>query len=167
MLVGSRWYPHPPHYGVGNQEVGAHRLFRSEARPIPTLGAPTARALCPNASPDHSHAPRRGSQLAPTSIRVEPLSAIVEGSGKGVVAHVGLQPLDPSPIASGSMIHCRRASPVAGERLPLHDRDKVLVQAMLMLPGGGADTERAGPSPHTRPPMRRARPRPWPTSSSA
>jgi hypothetical protein len=27
--------------------------------------------------------------------------------------------------------------PVSGERLPLHDRGKVLVQAMLMLAGGG------------------------------
>ena len=34
-------------------------------------------------------------------------------------------------------ICCRRAIPIMSERLPVHDRGKVLVQAMLMIAGGG------------------------------
>ena len=73
------------------------------------------------------------------------LSAVVEGSGKGVVAHVGLHALGAfaDRLALGDSLSAR--IPIAGERLPLHDRGKVLVQAMLMLTGGGeacADIER-------------------------
>lgn len=73
------------------------------------------------------------------------LSAMVEGSGKGVVAHVGLHALGAfaDRLALGDSLSAR--IPISGERLPLHDRGKVLVQAMLMLTGGGeacADIER-------------------------
>lgn len=73
------------------------------------------------------------------------LSAVVEGSGKGVVAHVGLHALGTfaDRLGLGDCLSAR--IPVAGERAPLHDRGKVLVQAMLMLTGGGeacADIER-------------------------
>lgn len=73
------------------------------------------------------------------------LSAVVEGSGKGVVAHVGLHALGAfaDRLGLGDCLSAR--IPVTGERVPLHDRGKVLVQAMLMLTGGGeacADIER-------------------------
>ena len=73
------------------------------------------------------------------------LSAVVEGSGKGVVAHVGLHALGAfaDRLQLGDSLSARM--PITGERLPLHDRGKVLVQAMLMLAGGGeacADIER-------------------------
>jgi len=61
------------------------------------------------------------------------------------VAHVGLHALG----AFADRLHLgdslSAAIPIAGERLPLHDRGKVVVQAMLMLTGGGeacADIER-------------------------
>jgi hypothetical protein len=65
------------------------------------------------------------------------LSAVVEGSGDGVVAHVGLHALGAfaDRLRLGDALSTR--IPVTGERLPLHDRGKVLVQAMLMLAGGG------------------------------
>ena len=70
---------------------------------------------------------------------------VVEGSGKGVVAHVGLHALGSfaDHLGLGDSLSAR--IPITGERLPLHDRGKVLVQAMLMLTGGGeacADIER-------------------------
>lgn len=73
------------------------------------------------------------------------LSAVVEGSGKGVVAHVGLHALGAfaDRLGLGDCLSAR--IPITGERLPRHDRGKVLVQAMLMLAGGGeacADIER-------------------------
>jgi hypothetical protein len=73
------------------------------------------------------------------------LAAVVEGSGKGVVAHAGLHALGAfaDRLRLGDSLSAR--IPVSGERLPLHDRGKVLVQAMLMLTGGGeacADIER-------------------------
>ncbi len=73
------------------------------------------------------------------------LPAVVEGSGKGVVAHAGLHALGAfaDRLRLGDSLSAR--IPVSGERLPLHDRGKVLVQAMLMLTGGGeacADIER-------------------------
>ncbi|MCA1695944.1 MAG: IS1380 family transposase [Actinobacteria bacterium] len=65
------------------------------------------------------------------------LSAMVERSGKGVVAHAGLHALgafaDRLKLGDSLSAHI----PITGERLPLHDRGKVLVQAMLMLAGGG------------------------------
>jgi Transposase DDE domain group 1 len=61
----------------------------------------------------------------------------IEAGGEGVVAHVGLHALGAfaDRLGLGAMLSAR--IPPAGERLPLHDRGKVLVQAMLMLAGGG------------------------------
>jgi hypothetical protein len=73
------------------------------------------------------------------------LSAPVEGSGKGVVGHVGLHALGAFADRLGLGDSLSARIPIAGERLPLHDRGKVFVQAMLMLTGGGeacADIER-------------------------
>ena len=41
------------------------------------------------------------------------------------------------PTGWGSVIRLSAAIPISGERAPVHDRGKVLVQAMLMLAGGG------------------------------
>lgn len=62
---------------------------------------------------------------------------VVEGSGEGVVAHVGLHALGSfaDRLGLGDALSAR--IPVRGERLPLHDRGKVLTQSMLMLAGGG------------------------------
>jgi hypothetical protein len=70
---------------------------------------------------------------------------VVEGGGEQVVAHVGLHALGAfaDRLGVGAALSARIA--VTGERLPLHDRGKVLCQAMLMLAGGGeacADIER-------------------------
>ena len=61
----------------------------------------------------------------------------VEAGGDGVVAHVGLHALGAfaDRLGLGDALSVR--IPPAGERLPSHDRGKVLVQAMLMLAGGG------------------------------
>jgi hypothetical protein len=61
----------------------------------------------------------------------------VEGGGEQVVAHVGLHALGAfaDRLRLGDSLSARIAP--SGERLPLHDRGKVLVQAMLMLAGGG------------------------------
>ena len=61
----------------------------------------------------------------------------IEAAGDGVVAHVGLHALGAfaDRLGVGDALSAR--IPPAGERLPLHDRGKVLVQAMLMLAGGG------------------------------
>ena len=61
----------------------------------------------------------------------------VEGGGDQVVAHVGLHALGAfaDRLRLGDSLSAR--IPISGERLPLHDRGKVLVQAMLMLVGGG------------------------------
>jgi len=65
------------------------------------------------------------------------VSVVVEGSGKGVVAHVGLHALGAfaDRLGLGGSLSAR--IPISGERFPLHDRGKVLTQAMLMLAGGG------------------------------
>ncbi|MGH9918639.1 MAG: IS1380 family transposase [Nitrososphaerales archaeon] len=62
---------------------------------------------------------------------------VVEPDGEGVVSHVGLHALGSlaDQIGLGESLSAR--IPVTGNRLPLHDRGKVLVQAMLMLAGGG------------------------------
>jgi hypothetical protein len=61
----------------------------------------------------------------------------VECGGEQVVAHVGLHALGAFADRLG-VGDCLSASvPVDGERPPVHDRGKVLVQAMLMLAGGG------------------------------
>ena len=58
-------------------------------------------------------------------------------SGGGVVAHVGLHALGAFADRLGVGASLSAALPPAGERAPVHDRGKVLVQAMLMLAGGG------------------------------
>ena len=65
------------------------------------------------------------------------LSAVVEGSGKGVVAHAGLHALGSFADRLGLGDSLSARIPITGERIPLHDRGKVLVQAMLMVAGGG------------------------------
>jgi Transposase DDE domain group 1 len=62
---------------------------------------------------------------------------VVEAGGDGVVAHVGLHALGAfaDRLGVGDALSAR--IPPAGERLVVHDRGKVLVQAMLMLAGGG------------------------------
>jgi hypothetical protein len=61
----------------------------------------------------------------------------IEAAGDAVVAHVGLHALGAfaDRLGLGDALSAR--IPPAGERLPVHDRGKVLVQAMLMLAGGG------------------------------
>jgi len=61
----------------------------------------------------------------------------IEGGGVGVVAHVGLHALGSfaDRLGLGEALSARIPPP--GERFWLHDRGKVLVQAMLILAGGG------------------------------
>jgi hypothetical protein len=61
----------------------------------------------------------------------------VEPGGDQVVSHVGLHALGTlaDQLRLGEALSAR--IPVRSARLPLHDRGKVLVQAMLMLAGGG------------------------------
>jgi Transposase DDE domain group 1 len=61
----------------------------------------------------------------------------IEAGGEGVVAHVGLHALGAFADRLGLGATLSARIPPTGERLPLHDRGKVLVQAMLMLAGGG------------------------------
>ncbi len=65
------------------------------------------------------------------------VSVKVEGGGDQVVAHVGLHALGlfGDRLGLGDCLSARMAT--SGERAPGHDRGKVLVQAMLMLAGGG------------------------------
>ena len=62
---------------------------------------------------------------------------IVEPGGAGVVAHVGLHALGyfADRLGLGDSLSAR--IPRTGERLPMHDRGKVLVHMALMLAGGG------------------------------
>jgi hypothetical protein len=62
---------------------------------------------------------------------------IVEPGGTGVVAHVGLHALGcfADRLGLGDSLSFR--IPPTGERLPVHDGGKVLVQVALMLAGGG------------------------------
>jgi len=62
---------------------------------------------------------------------------VVEGGGEGVVAHVGLHALGAFADRVGLGDSLSLAVPWTGERAPVHDRGKVLVQAMLMFAGGG------------------------------
>ena len=64
---------------------------------------------------------------------------VVEGGGEGVVAHVGLHALGAFANRLGLGHFLSSAVPWTGERAPTHDRGKVLVQAMLMLAGGGEE----------------------------
>jgi hypothetical protein len=65
------------------------------------------------------------------------VAVVVEGGGDQVVAHVGLHVLGAfaDRLGLGDSLSVRVAP--GGERAPVHDRGKVLVQAMLMLAGGG------------------------------
>ena len=65
------------------------------------------------------------------------VAVVVEGGGEGVVAHVGLHALGAFADRLGVGDSLSASIAVTGERLPLHDRGKVLTQAMLMLAGGG------------------------------
>ena len=62
---------------------------------------------------------------------------VVEPGGTGVVAHVGLHALGcfADRLGLGGSLSSR--IPWSGSGFPLHDRGKVLVQAALMLAGGG------------------------------
>lgn len=66
---------------------------------------------------------------------------IVEPGGKGVVTHVGLHALGcfADRLGLGDSLSAR--IPPTGERLPVHDRGKVLVHTDLMLAGGGESCE--------------------------
>lgn len=61
----------------------------------------------------------------------------VTAGGTQVVAHVGLHALGSFADRVGLGDSLSSVIPVTGERLPIHDRGKVLTQAMLMLAGGG------------------------------
>jgi Transposase DDE domain group 1 len=65
------------------------------------------------------------------------VAVVVEGGGDQVVAHVGLHVLGAfaDRLRLGGSLSARVAP--GGERAPVHDRGKVLVQTMLMLAGGG------------------------------
>ncbi len=65
------------------------------------------------------------------------LTVRVQGGGDQVVAHVGLHALGAFADRLGLGDCLSAAVPISGERLPLHDRGKVLVQTMLVLAGGG------------------------------
>jgi hypothetical protein len=65
------------------------------------------------------------------------VAVVVEIGGKGVVAHVGLHLLGSFADRLGVGDCLSTAITPGGERLPVHDRGKVLTQAMLMLAGGG------------------------------
>jgi hypothetical protein len=62
---------------------------------------------------------------------------VVAPGGDQVVGHVGLHALGAfaDRLGLGNALSSR--IPPRGERMPLHDRGKVLVQSMLMLAGGG------------------------------
>lgn len=71
---------------------------------------------------------------------MEPTSArrvVVEPGGAGVVAHVGLHALCSLADRLGLGHSLSSAMPPRGERSPLHDRGKVLVQQMATIAGGG------------------------------
>jgi hypothetical protein len=62
---------------------------------------------------------------------------VVEGAGTGAVAHVGLHALGSFADRLEVGHSLSEAVPWTGERAPVHDRGKVITQAMLMLAGGG------------------------------
>jgi hypothetical protein len=61
----------------------------------------------------------------------------VETGREGVVAHVGLHALGRFADRLGLTDLLSARIPIMSERLPVHDRGKVVVQAMLMMAGGG------------------------------
>lgn len=73
---------------------------------------------------------------------------VVEGGGEQVVAHVGLHAV--GSLADRLGLGTSLSSRIPQPRFRFHDRGKVLVQAMLMLAGGGeacADIERLRAQP--------------------
>jgi Transposase DDE domain group 1 len=71
-------------------------------------------------------------------------AVVVEPGGNGVVAHVGLHALCAFADRLGLGDALSSVIPRRGERAPLHDRGKVLVQQMATIAGGGescADVE--------------------------
>ena len=68
---------------------------------------------------------------------ISAVPARIEGGGQGAVAHVGLHALASFADRIGVPDTLSAVIPPAGERLPVHDRGKVLTHAMLMLTGGG------------------------------
>jgi Transposase DDE domain group 1 len=62
---------------------------------------------------------------------------VVASGGDQVVGHVGLHAFGAFADRLGLGNALSSAIPPRGERMPLHDRGKVLVQSMLMLAGGG------------------------------
>lgn len=74
----------------------------------------------------------------------------VETGGEGVAAHVGLHALGRFADRLGLADLLSARIPIMTERLPVHDRGKVVVQAMLMMAGGGeacSDIERLRAQP--------------------
>lgn len=69
---------------------------------------------------------------------ISAVPAMIEGGGEGAVGHVGLHALGSFADRMGLPPALSSAVPWAGERAPVHDRGKVLTQAMLMLAGGGS-----------------------------
>ena len=69
---------------------------------------------------------------------ISAVPAVIEGGGEGAVGHVGLHALGSFADRLGLPAALSAAVPWAGERAPVHDRGKVLVQSMLMLAGGGS-----------------------------
>ena len=65
------------------------------------------------------------------------LKVKVEAGGDGAVGHVGLHALAAFADRLGVPQELSARIPPPGERLMAHDRGKVLVQAMVMLAGGG------------------------------
>ena len=61
----------------------------------------------------------------------------VEPGGDDIVAHVGLHALGCFADRLGLGDSLSSAIPPVGERLPVHDRGKVLVQTSLVFAGGG------------------------------
>ncbi len=61
----------------------------------------------------------------------------VESGGNGVAAHVGLHALGTLADQLGLATSLSSRIAPRGERAPLHDRGKVLVQMALVLAGGG------------------------------
>jgi hypothetical protein len=64
-------------------------------------------------------------------------SVVVGSGGSGVVAHVGLHALCSFADRLGLGAALSSRIPLRGERFPLHDRGKVLVQQMAVIAGGG------------------------------
>lgn len=74
-------------------------------------------------------------------------NVVVEGGGDGAVTHVGLHAMGSFADRLGVGAALSGAVGWQGRGVPIHDRGKVLVQAMLMLAGGGetcSDIEELG-----------------------